>query len=168
VAVKEPDVYRIVEKIGDHFQHNINNRFMRKSLLSLELQQSEWDRLEGLTAKSDYYKTQGFQFDELYEMILAAAHFIYQARQKLVPTLSTSGHSSGALRGGPAGGTEQDKILRDMAVRNFPVNLGILTDLVNELYVKTTNLDRQAHGSKPPTYEKIPELKDIGRYLVVS
>jgi hypothetical protein len=168
VSIKEPDIFRIVEKIGDHYTKNISNRFMRKSLLTLELQQAEWDRLDGLTAKSDYYKAQGFQLDELFEMILAAAHFIFQAREKLVPNLLKSGGGHRGLRGRDDGASEQDKVLRDMAARNFPVNLGILTDLVNELYVKTTGLDRQAHGSKPPLYEKIPELKDIGRWLVVT
>jgi hypothetical protein len=167
VSIKEPDIFRIVEKIGDHYQNNINNRFMRKSLLHLELPQSEWDRLDGLTSKSEYYRTQGFQLDELYEMILAASHFIFQARQKLIPNLKSIVTQGASGRGGD-GGSPQDKILRDMAINNFPVNVGILTDLVNELYVKTTGLDRQAHGSKPPLYEKIPELKEIGRYLVVS
>ncbi len=168
MSVKEPEIYRIVEKIGDHYQNNINNRFMRKALLHLELPQSEWDRLEGLISKSDYYKAQGFQLDELYEMVLAACHFIFEARQKLIPNLkaivtqSAGGHRGREQQGNP----EQDKVLREMAIDNFPVNLRILTDLVNELYVKTTNLDRQVHGSKPPLYEKITELKQIGRYLV--
>ncbi len=169
MAIKEPDIYRIIEKIGDHYQNNINNRFMRKALLHLELPQSEWDRLDGLISKSDYYKTQGFQLDELYEMILAAAHFIFQARQKLLPNLKTIvTQSAGARRGREDASAEQDKTLRDMAITNFPLNLGILTDLINELYVKTADLDRQEHGRKQPLYEKIPELKDIGRYLAVN
>jgi hypothetical protein len=58
-----------------------------------------------------------------------------------------------------------------MALKNFPVNLGILNDLVNELYVKTAALDRAAvegAGRKRPVYERIPELKNLGRYLVSS
>ena len=167
MAIKEPDIFRIVEKIGDHYQNNINNRFMRKALLHLELQQAEWDRLEGLISKSDYYKAQGFQLDELYEMILAACHFIFQARQKLIPNLKTIvTQTAGTSRGREQGGPEQDKTLREMAINNFPVNLGILTDLVNELYMKTTELDRAEHDKKRPVYERIPELKDIGKLLV--
>jgi hypothetical protein len=169
VPIKDPEIFKIVEKIGDHYQNNVNNRFIRQALLILEISQSEWDRLDGLTTKSDYYKAQGFQFDELYEMIIAAAHFIYQARQKLTPNIKSMvsrGSSNGF--GKKSGNPEQDKVLRDMAARNFPVNIGILTDLVNELYVKTASLDRQLHDKKPPVYEKIPELKELGRYLVVS
>jgi hypothetical protein len=92
-------------------------------------------------------------------MVLAAAHFIHQARQKLLPN----------IRGMLAhGSTEQDRVLRDMAAQNFPVNLGILADLVNELYMRTTALDKDAHETKRPIYERITELKDLGRFLVSS
>jgi hypothetical protein len=160
VTVKDPDVFRIVEKIGDHFQKNVSNRFIRKALVVLELQQSEWDRLENLTIKTEYYLQQGFQFDELYEMVLASAHFIHEARVKMLPNLK------GILS---QGSTDQERVLRDMAAQNFPVNLAILSDLINELYLKVTELDRAAHDKKDkkrPVYETITELKDLGRLLV--
>ncbi|HET6451400.1 MAG TPA: hypothetical protein VFI08_08815 [Spirochaetia bacterium] len=157
MQVKDPDIYRIVEKIGDHFQNNVSNRFIRKALVVLELPQSEWDRLENLTSKTDYYKQNGFTFDELYEMVLAAAHFIHQARQKLLPN----------IRGMLAhGATDQDRILRDMAAQNFGVNLAIFSDLVNELYLRGTVLDKSFHEKKRPVYERIPELKELGKLLV--
>lgn len=166
MAIKDPDIYRLVEKIGDHYKTNVNNRFVRKAIVVLELAQGEWDKLDNLTTKSDYYKAQGFQFDELYEMILAAAHFIYQARQKLLPNIRNM--IGGSSSPGMGGAAEQDKVLRDMAAKNFPVNLEILSDMVNELYIKTTSLDREAHGKKPPVYDKIPELKELGRFLISS
>ncbi|HEY9593671.1 MAG TPA: hypothetical protein VHE79_04280 [Spirochaetia bacterium] len=155
--IKDPDVFRIIEKVGDHFQNNVSNRFTRKVLVVLELQQAEWDRLENLTGKTEYYKQQGFQFDELYEMVLSAAHFIHEARQKIVPNIRSMLAQ---------GSTEQDRVLRDMAAQNFPVNLAILSDLINELYLRVTAIDRAAHEKKKPVYERIPELKELGRLLV--
>lgn len=159
MPVKDPDIYRIVEKLGDHFVNNVSNRFVRKALMILELQQAEWDRLENLTAKSEYYKQQGFQFDELYEMVLAAAHFIHEARVKMLPNIRN-------MLG--AGSTDQERVLRDMAAQNFGVNLKILADLVNELYMKTTGLDKAAHDKKRPVFERIPELRDLGKMLVTE
>jgi hypothetical protein len=155
--IKDPEIFKIIERIGDHYQNNISNRFIRKILVVLDLPQSEWDRLENLTSKSEYYKNQGFQFDELYEMVISAAHFIHQARTKLVPNMKSMIAQ---------GAGDADRVLRDMAAQNFPVNLGILADMINELYMRTTALDRDAHESKRPIYERIPELKEIGRYLV--
>jgi hypothetical protein len=170
VPIKDPDVFKIVERISDHYQKNIANRFVRKALMVLDLQPSEWERLEGLTEGLEYHRAQGYQFDEIYEMILAAGHFLYEARQHIIPNLrgmiSATGGPSLSGRKLPAG--DQERVLRDMATKNFPVNLGILNDLVNELYVKTAALDRAAAGTRRPIFERIPELKELGRYLVSS
>ncbi|MCX7039309.1 MAG: hypothetical protein NT005_09295 [Spirochaetes bacterium] len=169
MTIKDPDIFRLIEKISEHYQNNISNRFVRKALMILDLQQSQWEKIENLTGKSDYYKTQGFQFDELYEMILATAHFIYQARIKIVPNArSVIAQGADSFTAKKQGAPDQDRVLRDMAAQNFPVNLGIFSDLVNELYMKTTGLDRIAHEKKKPVYERIPDLKDLGRYLVTS
>ncbi len=155
--IKDPEIFKIIERIGDHYQNNISNRFIRKLLILTDLPQSEWERIDGLTTKSAYYKGQGFQFEELYDMIIAAAHYIHQARTKMLPSLKAMVAK---------GGSEPERVLREMAAQNFPVNLGIFSDLVNELYMKTTSLDRDAHEKKTPVYERIPELKDIGPFLV--
>lgn len=171
MQIKDPDVFKIVEQISEHYQKNISNRFVRKALMVLDLQPSEWERLEGLTEGLEYHRAQGYQFDEIYEMILAAGHFLAEARQKIIPHLRgmVSAATSGETLSGrkpPTG--DQERVLRDMALQNFPVNLGILNDLVNELYVKTAALDRQAAGKRRPVYERITELKELGRYLVSS
>jgi hypothetical protein len=169
VPIKDPDVFKIVEQISEHYQKNISNRFVRKAIMVIDLQPSEWERLEGLTEGLEYHRAQGYQFDEIYEMILAAAHFLYEARQQIIPNLRSMTSTGGDTISGrklPTG--EQERVLRDMALQNFPVNLGILNDLVNELYVKTTTLDKEAAGKRRPVYERIAELKELGRYLVSS
>lgn len=159
MPVKDTEVFRVVEKMGDHFQTNISNRFIRKALPMLDLRQAEWDRLENLTSELENYKIRGFEFDELYETVLAAAHFIFQARGRMVPNIRS------ILA---AGAGDSERVLREMAAQNFPLNLAIFSDQVNELYVKTMNLDRQAHPKTRPVYERIPELKDIGKLLVAG
>ena len=171
MPIKDPDVYKIVEQISEHYQKNISNRFVRKALMVLNLQPSEWERLESLTEGLEYHRAQGYQFDEIYEMILAAGHFLFEARQKILPNLrgmvsATTGGETLSGRKLPTG--DQERVLRDMALQNFPVNLGILNDLVNELYVKAAALDRESAGKRRPVYERIAELKELGRYLVSS
>jgi hypothetical protein len=169
VPVKDPEIFRIIERMGSHYQQNVANRFVRKALAGLELQQSDWDRLEGLLTGMEYHQAQGYQFDELYEVVLSAARFIVQARQRILPNLrSISAPGAGAIGRGSPGAGDQDRVLRDMAAKTFPVNLGILADLANELYVATTGLDRKLAGKRTPVYERIPELKQLGRYLVAE
>ena len=47
-AIRNPDVFNSLESIGDHFNKNISNRFMRKILLNLDMPQADWDRLENI------------------------------------------------------------------------------------------------------------------------
>jgi len=67
-----------------------------------------------------------------------------------------------------AEGENTSKVLTQMAINNFPVNLKIFSDMVNELYLKTVDLDKKLHKDQRPVYERIPELKEMGHYLVTE
>jgi hypothetical protein len=166
VQVKDAEILKTVGKIAEHFQNNISNRFVRRAVMTVVMPQARMSLLENLPLQYDYHKQQGFQYDELYELILAAAQFAYEARTHLLPNLKNMlNYGTDAARG-KSGGSAQERTLRDMAVKNFPLNLGILTDLVNELYVKTVALDREQHKKTAPVCDSLPELNDLGRLLV--
>ncbi len=167
MLIKDADISNIIIKINEHFKNNITNRFLRKALLVMEVPQSTWDRLDGLQEKSTYGKIDGYQLQELYEIIISAATFIHHAKKDILPRLKTlvagsiaAGHSKDAKE------PESDKILREMAISNFNSNLGIFADMVNELYMKSISLDKEANKNKTCVFEKNPELKQIGQYLV--
>ena len=119
-----------------------------------------WNLIEELTEKFENYRYQGYHFDEIYSQILAIAKFVYQARRDLLPNMRYLA-STGNERVGAS-----DKVFRDMAITNFGPNLKILADKVNELYVKVVAIDKESAGVKSPVFSQIPELKEIGRYLV--
>jgi hypothetical protein len=158
MQIKNPEIFASVEGIAEHFRNNISNRFTRRGLSSMVLDPGTWNLIEELTEKFENYRYQGYHFDEIYAQILAIAKFVYQARRELVPNMR---YLAGGDRG-PA----SDKVFRDMAVMNFGPNLKILADKVNELYVKVATIDRENAGPKGPVFGQIPELKEIGRYLV--
>jgi hypothetical protein len=165
MLVKDTDIANIIAKINEHFKNNITNRFLRKALLVMEVPQSIWDRLDGLQEKVAYGKVDGYQLQELYEIIISAATFIHKAKKDILPRLkSLVAGNVGLAKDGKE--PESDKILREMAISNFSSNLGIFADMVNELYVKSIALDKEANKNKHCIFEKIPELKQIGQYLV--
>jgi hypothetical protein len=167
MLVKDTDITNIIAKINDHFKNNITNRFLRKALLVMEVPQSVWDRLDGLQEKATYGKIDGFQLQELYEIIISAATFIHMAKKDILPRLKSlvAGNMTSSLaKGGKE--SESDKILREMAISNFSSNLGIFADMVNVLYMKSITLDKEANKNKHCISEKFPELKQIGQYLV--
>ncbi|MDR1318781.1 MAG: hypothetical protein LBJ90_04075 [Treponema sp.] len=158
LQVRDAQIIRLIERIGEHYRTNISNRFIRPALLQLPLDKMTWDLIEVLTEKIEQYRYQGFHLDELYRQVAATARFVSLTRRELVPSLRNrlgNGSSSGP-----------DKVLRDMAINNFGSNLQLLADLLNELYVNLVELDKMdSHGHKP-LYMQMPELGDIGRQLV--
>jgi hypothetical protein len=159
MQVKDSEVMRLIENIGDHYRTNISNRYIRPALLHLSLDNQAWDLIENLTEKSEQYRYQGFHLDELYRQLAAAARFVALARRDLAPTLRVR---LGAL----AKGNDSDRVLRDMAINNFSSNLRLFSDLVNQLYVKLVELDKENAAGRVPLYQQIPELAEIGRMLV--
>ena len=156
--IKDAQIIRLVERIGEHYQKNISNRFIRPALLSLPLEKQAWDMLETLTEKVEQYRYQGFHLDELYRQVAVAARFVSIARRDLAPTLRNR------LTSDPG----PDRIFRDMAVSNFSSNLQVFADLVNELYLCLVELDKESAKGRRPVYMSIPELGDIGTMLVGS
>jgi len=159
LLVRDAQIIRLIERIGEHYRSNISNRFIRPTLLQLPLEKLTWDLIETLTEKIEQYRYQGFHLDELYRQVVAAARFVSVTRRDLAPTLRNR------LSGGSAG---PDRVLREMAVNNFSSNLQLFADLVNELYVCLVELDKIDAKGRRPLYMSIPELNDVGRLLIGS
>jgi hypothetical protein len=162
MQTKDESLMKLIDTIGDHFRKNIGNRYVRNSFSVLPLEQKEWDLIESITEKAEYFYHQGYHIDELYDRVLALGKFIYHARRELKPQLR-------ARLGSSIGGTSprgNERILRDMAVNNFGSNLSILADMVNQLYTQTTQIDRELAGRRRPVLDAYPQLGELGSYLV--
>ncbi|TVR30496.1 MAG: hypothetical protein EA404_12390 [Spirochaetaceae bacterium] len=164
MQVKEEDVFAMIDALGNHFRANLNNRYLRQAVMTLTLDRTTWNLIEQLTEKSEYYRLQGYHFDELYDRILAMARFVYHARRELQPHL----RALLARQGSPSGITlsGNDRVLREMSVNNFASNLNILADMIDKLYQKVVDIDRAHHRASQPAYARVKELQELGRYLV--
>jgi len=161
MQLKDPAIFSAVESIGEHYRTNISNRFTRRGISSMTLDAGTWSQIEELTEKVDNYRYQGYHLDELYTQIISIARFIYQARRDVLPNLRFFASSERVEKA-----STSDNVIRDMAINNFGPNLKILADKVNELFVKVVAIDKESAGPKGPVYSQLPELKEIGRFLV--
>lgn len=159
MQVKDSEIVRLIERLGDHYRTNISNRYVRPALLHLTLENQAWDQIENLTEKSEQYRYQGYHLDELYRQLACAARFIALARKELAPTLRSR-------LGTVARGSDSDRVLRDMAINNFASNLQLFADQLNELYVRLVEIDKRESEGKTPLYLQMPELSEVGRQLV--
>jgi hypothetical protein len=165
-SVRNQEIFKIVEKISEHYNTNLNNRYIRKALLLMKVPRGTWDAIARLTEKTDFYKIQGYPYKELYEQIHAAATFVHHAKMEVAPRLRellAGGTETVFSRSGKPG---EYRILLDMAINNFPNNLGVFSDLINSLYVKTVEQDKVDHPGERPIYERMAELKEIGHLLI--
>ena len=162
MQTKDEEIFDLIDSIGQHYRTNLGNRYVRNAFSVLPLDTKDWGLIESITEKAEYYRYQGYHPDELYDRILALARFVYHARRELQPQLRArlSTYSSGP---GPLG---NDRILRDMAVNNFGSNLAILADLVNKLYSRTVEVDKEMANGRTPVFKTMRELDEIGTYLV--
>jgi len=151
--IKDADVMRLIERIGEHYKTNISNRYIRPALLQMQLDKTMWDNIEGLTEKFEHYRYEGFHLDELYPQIAATARFIVAARREVAPSLR--------YRLSDGGSSGPDRVLRDMAVNTFSANLELFAKLVCELYQKVKDVDAAHATNKRPYFEQMPEFNDL-------
>ncbi|MFO8063671.1 MAG: hypothetical protein R6V29_03460 [Spirochaetia bacterium] len=162
MPVKDNETLTLIERIGDHFNANLYNRYLRQAYGSMTLDQHSWSIVENLMDKSNYYELQGYHYDELYDRVLALARFVYHARREIQPHL----RSILQRAGGAPGGDPNERILRQMAVNNFASNVNVLSDLTNRLFSRVAELDAEEHKNDRPVYQRIPEVQELGKYLV--
>ena len=158
MSMKNEQILSIVERISEHYQQNIANRYIRKVFSDLIIEKGTWEKIEKMTETSEYERAQGYSFAEIYDGVYALAGFIKKLRNEVAPNLRFM------LGGQKTSGN--DKLLMEIAVCNFNDNLGILADMVNELYMKTVEVDKAESGGKPPFYTKRPELREVGKMLI--
>ncbi len=158
MSVKNTQIFSIIDRISEHYHQNIANRYIRKAFTELTIEKGAWEKIERLTDSSEYTRLQGYSFNELYDSIYALAVFIRKLRNDVAPNLR--------FMLGHARPTGNEKLLMDMAIINFNDNLGLFADMVNELYLKTIELDRNEARGRAPIYTKMPELNEVGKMLV--
>ncbi len=158
MPVKNTQVFSIISRISEHYQQNIFNRYLRKAFTDLTIEKKDWEKIEKLTKLNEYDRLQGYSFNELYDSIYSIAVFIKKVKAEVAPNLR---FMLGNMR--PSG---NEKLLMDMAIINFNDNLGLLADMVNELYLKTIELDTVEAKGHMPVYKTRAELGEIGKMLV--
>ena len=156
--VRDAQVMRLIERIGEHYRANISNRFIRPALLQLSLDKTTWTHVETMTEKFDPFHYQSMQLGELYRHIASLARFVAIVRREIAPTLKQRLNSGTTVIA--------DKVLLDMAVNAFSANLELLANMVYDLYNRLKKIDTGDSSDRRPLYERVPEFSDIEDILI--
>jgi CO dehydrogenase/acetyl-CoA synthase epsilon subunit len=146
-AIEDPEVLEAIKKLGEHFQTNVNNRYMHDVFVQLDVSDSDWRLIERLTSPRQIDDVQGYGVEQLYDGIISLAHFIYAARREAVPAISNFIHH----------GTSP---IEKMAIKNFPSNLSSLSQMVYDLYKKV-----RGQANDAPRGRHFEELSRVEHYL---
>jgi len=164
MTVRDSDVIGLIRRLGDHYRKNINTKYIKKAFSAVQMDTTTWNLIEDITKEMNYPPE--YRADELYERVLALAEFVHKVRKNVSPNLKTLLGTSGSSSLGGGGSSDQEKLMRDIAVSNFSSNIAVLADLVYELYLKTVEWDKRENEGRQKVYERMPELSQIGQYLV--
>ena len=157
MPVQDYEINTQIDRIADHVDTILNNVFIRKALTRIVLSHEYQAGMDILLSRSEAYKINGYLFDEIYRGVLGLAIWSYRARTEVLPDLKY--HLSGESM------PEMDRIREQMALENLKSNLNILADAINNLYVKTVSADKASHKRKPPVYQRLKELENLGQLL---
>ncbi len=160
MVTKNPDILSKIDRLGAHFVNNVANKFLRDEFRQLGLEHRTWTDLESLTEKNAQFRLDGYYLDDLYIKLHAVALFVHAARTKLLPQLKAIVASHGARR------SPQEKTLADIAVANFPANLGILAELAGDIFALACQDDVKQSNGKPTVLSKLPQMKEFGSLLI--
>lgn len=157
MTVKDFDILSIVEQIAAHYETITSNSFVRYEILKIELPYTYRIQMESLIDYGDHKSAAGYSLHELYGGVIGLAQFVYRTRTEVLPTLKQKINTSDM----------NTRLMEEMAADNLKSNISVLTDAINDLYVKCVNLDKDSckKTRKKPLYMKTPDLETIGPLL---
>ncbi|ULQ60707.1 hypothetical protein K7I13_05395 [Brucepastera parasyntrophica] len=157
MLVKDPNIQETIFKIADHYNTNIETRFISPLLAGVMSDTVLSHKINELMSHTEVFEEQGFYIDDLYYYIYALAQFIYLVRAEVLPGMN--------FRPSIADGDDSNKVFRVMALSNFKANIQILADYTKELFQQAMEYDKAHSGKKKPTYESLPVISDIELFL---
>ncbi len=159
MQVRSPELFQMLEKMALHYKNNVASTYLKAELASLTLNRRDWDEVELITARQEVFRHQGYHLDELYLKLLSLARLIHQARSHMAPGLKTKVANRLANR------TPQERLMAEMAAANFLPNLGVLSEMVLELYQLACREDASQNQGKMKFLSSVPEAKEIEALL---
>lgn len=157
MSVQDYEINIRIEKISDHVNTMMQNAFIRKSLSRIVIEHQYQSGMDVLLSHSESHRINGYLFEELYRGILGLAMWSYKARTEFLPKMkyNLSGETM----------PQMDRIREQMALENLKSNLSILADEINNLYIRTVAADKLSHKYKPPVFQRMKELENLGQFL---
>jgi hypothetical protein len=162
MQVKVPDIKNAIMEIQKHYDKHVNNKYVKRITLHMDLPQTTIQNMNLILSGNFAYIDSRGAIEDLYYGIKAVCDFIVEIQTKIIPNLDS--FMNGSLFAPQTNMSENEKILSQMAIKNYPMNIKILIDLIFKLYVIVFEYDK-VNFEKDPAYKRIAIFPDIQKLI---
>jgi hypothetical protein len=161
MALQE-EIKQCINDLRNHYETNVNNKYVKNIILKLDIGAEIRHRMGILLDyKTLYFDSKGTIFD-LYTSINSIIVFIKEIKAQVFPNIAA--YAGGTFLSGSPDKDPNDKVLFQMAVKNYPMNIKILVKLTYRLYNMIIEYDN-ANFTQSPAYLQIKNFDEISKYL---
>lgn len=159
--VRQDEIKRELNEIHNHFEKNLNNKYVKNVMLKLELSpNTKHDMNIVLDYKTLYFDSKG-TIEDLYNSIKAITFFIREVRTRVLPNINS--YADGGFLN-PVTKDQNEKILSQMAIKNYPMNISILARMLQNLLALLIEYD-ESNFTNSPAYKKIKSFEEMSMFL---
>ena len=159
MQVRSGELFQKLEKMAAHYKNNVASTHLKAEFTTMSLSRRDWDEVELITARLEVFRHQGYHLDELYLKLLSMARLVKQARIQMAPGLK--GRMNARMASRPA----SEKVMAEMAVANFLPNVGVLAEMILDLYNFVRQEDAGQNEGRNKALAAVPEAKEIESLL---
>ncbi|HOF01549.1 MAG TPA: hypothetical protein PK385_10450 [Spirochaetota bacterium] len=147
------NIKSIISEIQTHYDKNLNSKYVKNLSLKLDIPATiNQDKNIVLVNDLIYIDSKG-SIEDLYNGIRAVNYYVKEIEKNVLPHLSNYASSIVSTN-------ENDKILQQMAIKNYPMNIQILKDMIQKLFIFVYDFDK-LNFSKEPAYLKVRNFSEL-------
>jgi len=147
------NIRNIINEIQTHYDKNLNSKYVKNLSLKIDIPVTiNQDKNIVLVNDLIYIDSRG-SIEDLYNGIRAVNYYIKEIEKNIIPRLSSYATSVISTN-------ENDKILQQMAIKNYPMNIQILKNMLKKLFLFVYEFDK-LNFSKDPAYLKVRNFNEL-------
>jgi hypothetical protein len=159
---RQDEIVQAINELKVHFDKNLNNKYVKNIILKLDMT-SDIKHNMGilLDYKTLYFDSKG-TIDDIYSSIKAIGLFIKEIQIRVLPNIVS--FTGDTFFGASGSKDPNDKILFQMAIKNYPMNIKLLAKMCYSLLKMVVEYDKE-NFSVSPAFESVRNFDEIANSL---
>ena len=162
---RQDEIIQAINELKLHFDKNLNNKYVKNIILKLDITSDiKHNMAILLDYKTLYFDSKG-TIDDIYSSIKAIGLFIKEVQIRVLPNIVA--FTGDTFFGASGSKDPNDRILFQMAIKNYPMNIKLLAKMCYNLLKMVVEYDKDNFTTNP-AYENIKNFDEIANSLKSS